>query len=647
MYRSPVKNLPAASSASVVPIKAPADFVQTHESGPPVMGSLDITGKSLITGQLPVPTGQKPVKPGKPPAKPRRKSRKAVVTTDTDSSVERSRSRSESDSETTDSSPDDKRHHRSKWSRSRFPHRAKHTGKSRRHRRSPSYSKRNDRRAGETGSYSPNRSQPVTGGHPAAAAVDMTGVLAALQLQQQQWQALQAESVNQQLKLMMNQMSGNTGAKSMVNPNTGPSCTVSSPPVSNLVQHNTQDETFVASDDEDAISLFPSHSLSDSHKASDDESQLGSGLDDEPRDISPVKTTPSSVSEREAYNSTFNLMFPDLARKQRRQYRQVIDFGVNQDQRSKDDTALWDVPPALSQALANSAGYLQNNKGDPVDTPLVDTSVKPSSISYFKVSNVVGKDEFRVRMDPEAEFQPTPPDFCTYWPQYQIPNKFVVDARWLHNTDELCRRSAIAVGQMERATRTMLSLVEGSEAEVSKSKDWAPLKQVMASALLNAQRLTVASAANFSLVKRDHLLHMIGLPSSDGKRARTAPFTGSELSGPNNSAFTQFLATKRSEELASGGKQQYFDTPSAFVPTVPQPKKDSNKSAPFQGRSNSGRGRSRPTPQGPTSSGPRGRGGRRGGAKPQRGTGTRGRGGRKTSTTGASGNRGEAGSSKQ
>ena len=84
----------------------------------------------------------------------------------------------------------------------------------------------------------------------------MTGVLAALQLQQQQWQALQAESVNQQLKLMMNQMSGNTGAKSMVNPNTGPSCTVSSPPVSNLVQHNTQDETFVASDDEDAISLF-------------------------------------------------------------------------------------------------------------------------------------------------------------------------------------------------------------------------------------------------------------------------------------------------------------------------------------------------------------------------------------------------------
>lgn len=106
-----------------------------------------------------------------------------------------------------------------------------------------------------------------------------------------------------------------------------------------------------------------------------------------------------------------------------------------------------------------------------MDTPLCDSSVKPSPTDFLQVSNVIGKDDFRVRMDPKAEFQPSPPDFCTYWPQYQMPNKFMVDSKWLRSPDELCRRSAIAVGQMEKATRTMRSLVEGSQSQVTQSKD--------------------------------------------------------------------------------------------------------------------------------------------------------------------------------
>lgn len=92
----------------------------------------------------------------------------------------------------------------------------------------------------------------------------------------------------------------------------------------------------------------------------------------------------------------------------------------------------------------------------------------------------------------------------------------------------------------------------------------------------------MASAANFSPVKRDYLLHMISFPFADGKRARTAPFTGSELAGRDNTSFTPFLSTKRSEELASGGKQQYFETSSTFVPKVVQPKKETVKSTLFQ-----------------------------------------------------------------
>ena len=90
-----------------------------------------------------------------------------------------------------------------------------------------------------------------------------------MQLQQQQWQALQCDAINQQFKLMMSQMTSTAGGHTMVNPvgpvnpATGPSATRSIPPISEAVHHSTADESYVAADE---VLLHPSQSFSDSNK---------------------------------------------------------------------------------------------------------------------------------------------------------------------------------------------------------------------------------------------------------------------------------------------------------------------------------------------------------------------------------------------
>lgn len=477
--------------------------------------------------------------------------------------------------------------------------------------------------------------------HSASDASDMNSVLAALQRQNQSWQEQQqlflSQTVHQIRSEMRTEISARTPAATltsatitqsnplfpapMVQPTSAPQVIQATPSGATGAGTVVQTTDAVSNDEfepdydgetEHVLDLHPNYSDfgSPSHNSTADIDLHGEDGNQVDNDELISTSAPTSAQERDSFNRVFTRLCPTSAAASKQKYLQVSDLMVEPNTRV--ETAEWAIPPSLQAALSNLAGSLQNKKGEPVTTPLCDLSVNPTGTDFFKPSakEVLGKESFRLKVDASSEFQPTPPAFSTYFSHCSLPSTFKVDLKWLQANEELARRTAIAVGQTESATRALLGLVTENFPAMADHPDWTPIRQVLAASIVTSQKLSAASVANFSLIKRDHLLHELAVPKADGRRARAAQFTGSELIGPDSAKFVAFITAKQAEEATAGGRYSYFKTNNSFVPKVTQTQtqfRSRRGGRPFPRRSSSFR--SRPGGNRPTSSG-MGRGGR-------------------------------------
>lgn len=400
-----------------------------------------------------------------------------------------------------------------------------------------------------------------------------------------------------------------------------------------------------ASDDAAEHSFQPTYSGDEldlhppgSHEFSDDASNQSDDEEDRPRDI---PTPVPSLSDRQQFAGLFAQIFPKNSQSTRTDFKPVSSLVRQSD---KVEVPTWPLPPSLAGSLENLAGFLQGRKGDPVECPLEEVDVFPVSSDYFKSSMSMFKDSYKLKLDPDAAYQPVPPKYSSHFSQFSMPSAVRVDSKWFSSSEELARRAAIGVGQTESVVTAMVRLVEESGSDLSKSSEWEGLKHLLGLSLVSAQNHSVATAANFALVQRDMLLSQLALPSADGRRARVAPFTGSELLGPATAETVKYLKDKSSEEMTSGGRFKYFKTKNAFQPKVKQTLTNaSNKS--FRGRrqQQSARPGSSQTQTVPSAGSRPGGGGR---ARGGRGGSNRGRGSRSASS-GAPAGRGRGTSTAQ
>ena len=98
----------------------------------------------------------------------------------------------------------------------------------------------------------------------------------------------------------------------------------------------------------------------------------------------------------------------------------------------------------------------------------------------------------------------------------EVPSNFTVSPVWFKDTQELCQRSQIACGQaLAASAATVNMMVELLEELGTTFPDFRSTQHVMMTAMMVAQKEAAAVAANFELVRRDHVLHKLGLPREE------------------------------------------------------------------------------------------------------------------------------------
>ena len=75
---------------------------------------------------------------------------------------------------------------------------------------------------------------------------------------------------------------------------------------------------------------------------------------------------------------------------------------------------------------------------------------------------------------------------------------------------------------------------------------------------------SVAVASNMQLVRRDVVLDHLLLNQSSASRARTAPFSGTHLMGPDPNRFYKEIMKLREQQVLHGGLSANFRNPAAL-----------------------------------------------------------------------------------
>ena len=212
----------------------------------------------------------------------------------------------------------------------------------------------------------------------------------------------------------------------------------------------------------------------------------------------------------------------------------------------------WQCQQSLKEALNYIARINQGvDKTDQlVQTPLGNRSSLPSATTFIKTATVFKKDHYKMRIDPESQFLIKPPVVDPCAEHVTLPTSFRVDATWFSNVEEFSRRAAIYASISEAIYGSVLRELVPSE-DISKV-----LREQIDLAADAAQMAITASAAasaNCMLQRRDMVLDQMRLSDTLVKRARTAPFLGHYLMGPNTQEFDdQYVKLKDQQSLHRG-----------------------------------------------------------------------------------------------
>ena len=89
---------------------------------------------------------------------------------------------------------------------------------------------------------------------------------------------------------------------------------------------------------------------------------------------------------------------------------------------------------------------------------------------------------------------------------------------------------------------------------------------VVVESSLASMAMATAAAVNCQLLRRDAVLASLRLNDLTARRARSAPFLGSGLLGPDTKGFATHIAQLRQEEAVHAGRTAHFKAPAKLPP---------------------------------------------------------------------------------
>ena len=238
---------------------------------------------------------------------------------------------------------------------------------------------------------------------------------------------------------------------------------------------------------------------------------------------------------------------------------------VHLSQDDKPEKVAWSVQPQLRHAIDHVSMLAQGvKKIDKVaKTPLCEHTSRESSFKFLKPNEVFDrKENFRLKVDPDSDFPIKPPHLDGSLGSFTMPASFNVPAACVSASEELSRRAAVYGSIAD----VMFSSIIHSLAPEDKR---APLLKeritIAAEASMRSITASVAVASNMQLVRRDVVLDHLLLNQSSASRARTAPFSGTHLMGPDPNRFYEEIMKLREQQVLHGGLSANFRIPQHLV----------------------------------------------------------------------------------
>ena len=246
----------------------------------------------------------------------------------------------------------------------------------------------------------------------------------------------------------------------------------------------------------------------------------------------------------------------------------------------KQDRVVWADQSSLQDVLLSTARQAQGLKEDasPVNTPLTQSFGQESSFKFFTVKSVFPKELYRLRVDKEATYQPKPPAVEGFG-DLRMPGAFSLPTKVQSDTEELARRASIYASV---ADSMMGSVIAELVPEDQMSAGLVERLRIIQEAQVGAMAASVAVASNLQLVRRDAVLKHMNLPQSTISRARTAPFVGTHVLGPEPKEFARILSDMKKEDALLSGKSGHFATPAPKKQRTQPPAGSASQSSVFR-----------------------------------------------------------------
>ena len=237
---------------------------------------------------------------------------------------------------------------------------------------------------------------------------------------------------------------------------------------------------------------------------------------------------------------------------------------VHLSQDDKPEKVAWSVQPQLRHAIDHVSMLAQGvKKIDKVaKTPLCEHTSRESSFKFLKPNEVFDrKENFRLKVDPDSDFPIKPPHLDGSLGSFTMPASFNVPAACVSASEELSRRAAV-YGSI--ADVMFSSIIHSLAPEDERAPLLKERITIAAEASMRSITASVAVASNMQLVRRDVVLDHLLLNQSSASRARTAPFSGTHLMGPDPNQFYEEIMKLREQQVLHGGLSANFRNPAAL-----------------------------------------------------------------------------------
>ena len=237
---------------------------------------------------------------------------------------------------------------------------------------------------------------------------------------------------------------------------------------------------------------------------------------------------------------------------------------VHLSQDDKPEKVAWSVQPQLRHAIDHVSMLAQGvKKIDKVaKTPLCEHTSRESSFKFLKPNEVFDrKENFRLKVDPDSDFPIKPPHLDGSLGSFSIPASFNVPAACVSASEELSCRAAV-YGSI--ADVMFSSIIHSLAPEDERAPLLKERITIAAEASMRSITASVAVASNLQLVRRDVVLDHLLLNQSTASRARTAPFSGTHLMGPDPNRFYGEIMKLREQQVLHGGLSANFRNPAAL-----------------------------------------------------------------------------------